>query len=97
MRKKQKYDWVKLIGEWKKSGESQADFCRQNNLNQNMFSKQKRKLEDYEEPCFVEVKFENKNSEANIELVAGRFSIKIKSDFNKVLLKEILEVIGEIQ
>lgn len=97
MRKQQKYDWVKLIGEWKKSGESQAVFCRQNNLNQNMFSKQKIKFEDCGEPCFVEVKFENKNSEANIELVTGKFLIKIRSDFDKVLLKKILEVIGEIQ
>jgi uncharacterized FlgJ-related protein len=37
--------WVMLIGQWKESGLSQAEFCRLHNLDRRYFSKWKSKLE----------------------------------------------------
>jgi hypothetical protein len=97
MKRRQKYDWVKLIGEWEKSGLSQAEFCRQNTLDQHLFSKQKIKHGKESESGFIEIKFKNTDIDSGIEVIAGRFAIKIKPDFDKILLKQVLEVIGEIR
>ncbi|OHD07658.1 MAG: hypothetical protein A2Z98_11750 [Spirochaetes bacterium GWB1_27_13] len=36
--------WEEHINRWNKRGISQAEYCRNNNLNQNMFSKWKNKI-----------------------------------------------------
>lgn len=98
MKRRQKYEWLKLIEEWKKSGLSQAEYCRQNTLDQNLFSKQKKKvLNNGKDHGFIEVQLVDKDYESSIDLSSGNFTIKVKPDFDKVLLKQILEIIGEIR
>lgn len=95
---KKKYNWAILIEEWKESKLSQAEYCRQKLLNQNLFSKQKKKLSELnKDHGFIEVKFKDKDHESCIDLIYERFIIKVKPDFDKYLLKQILEIIGEIR
>ena len=93
--------WKNHLNIWKKRKISQAKYCKQNNLNQNMFSKWKRILStDKEKLSLVElpltaIKHETLCSE--IELIINE-SIKIRLDdnFNQELLKKILKIFGVI-
>ena len=94
--KRQKYNWNVIISDWKKSGLSQAQYCKLKNLNQNLFSKWKIKLGDTEGINFVEVKLPELKTEQGLYIQIGKYAINVKPDFNKDLLKEVLEIIGDV-
>jgi hypothetical protein len=94
--KRQKYNWNVIISDWEKSGISQAKYCKLKNLNQNLFSKWKIKLGDQEGINFVEVKLSEQKTEQGLYIQIDKCTIKVNPDFNKDLLKEVLEIIGEV-
>lgn len=94
--KRQKYNWNVIISDWEKSNLSQAQYCKLNNLNQNLFSKWKIKLSDRGGINFVEVKLPEQITDQMLYIQIGKCTIKVKPDFNKNLLKEVLEIIGEV-
>lgn len=93
---RQKYNWNVIISDWKKSNLSQAQYCKLNNLNQNLFSKWKIKLGDMGGINFVEIKLPELKTGQELYIQIGKYSIIVKPDFNKELLKEVLEIIGEL-
>jgi hypothetical protein len=105
MSDKRKIFWAGHIEEWNNSGLSQAEYCRQKNLNPNIFSKWKIKSVGKEDCVdlesannFIEVQIPEKNQESEIELVIKDiFKIKLKRDFDRAALKDVLQIIGEIQ
>jgi len=102
---KAKKFWEEHIKNWSKKGISQAEYCRQNKLNQDTFSKWKMKIgkrvdNSFVESAnnFIEVKIPETTDESEIELVVKDiFKLKLKPDFNSRLLKDVLKIIGEIQ
>ncbi|MDH4201204.1 MAG: hypothetical protein OEV66_12650 [Spirochaetia bacterium] len=63
--------WVKLIGQWKESGLSQAEFCRQHNFDRRYFSKWKSKLEQGKnETPFLEIPL-------NVPRISHRYDLNI--------------------
>ena len=48
--------WLELINVFEKSGQSQADFCAEQNVSSAYFSQRRRALRNLDEPAFVEVK-----------------------------------------
>jgi hypothetical protein len=99
----QKHNWQEIINLWNRSGLTQAEFCREKNINQNLFSKWKVKLgdgkiaDDDKTDPFIEIKIPDSITDYGIDLRVGSYSINLKPDFNKQLLKDVLQVIGEIQ
>jgi hypothetical protein len=64
--------WAKLIGQWKESGLSQAEFCRQHNLDCRYFSKWKSKLEQGKSKTpFLEIPLKVLNSSKSADLDIG--------------------------
>jgi hypothetical protein len=98
----QKVDyWNKHLTSWGKSKLSQAQYCRQNNLNPNMFSKWKRLLSAKNDQLLLtEVpvdKIINESSNSGIELIINEsIKVRVVDNFNKELLQELLKSIGVI-
>ena len=66
--------WEEHINRWNKRGISQAEYCRNNNLNQNMFSKWKNKIipkNVVKANEFVELKVSEITKESEIEVIIG--------------------------
>jgi len=95
------YFWKEQIGKWKSSGYNQSEYCRQNNLNGNSFSKWKIKFSEQEKLSmsdFLRVELAGVTESTEIEFVfKENFKFRLKSDFNRELLKNVLEIIGEVK
>ena len=94
--------WEEHIKRWNKRGVSQAKYCKENNLNKNLFSKWKNKIipkDIVKANEFVELKVSEMSKESEIEvIVKDIFKLRLKSGFDKELVKEVIEVIiGGIQ
>lgn len=93
--------WKNHLSYWKQSKLSQAEYCRQNNLNKCLFSKWKIKLfNEKENKPFIEIPIENftkESSKNGIELVIND-SIKVMLDknYNEELLIKLLKTMGVI-
>ncbi|MFD1007244.1 IS66 family insertion sequence element accessory protein TnpA [Oceanisphaera ostreae] len=48
--------WLELINAFEKSGQSQADFCAEQNVSSAYFTQRRRALRNLDEPAFAEVK-----------------------------------------
>lgn len=83
--------WSARIQEWQASGLSQADFCRQSNLNMVTFASWKRRvLKPAEEstPRFVEVG--RTVGGWPLRITVGRFQVDVAADADEALLKRVL-------
>jgi len=96
--------WTDHILSWESSGLSQSEYSRQNNIDFSLFSKWKIRLKkngNNKAANFIEVKTGlpyNLNAEKDIILVIKNiYKIKIKPDFNKECLKNLLSIIGDIK
>jgi hypothetical protein len=96
--------WKKQITGWRKSGQSQVAFCRENELNRWGFLYWRRKLLDNSsggEAAFVQVpnplemKLDQRGT-ISIEIKC-QYRIEVKEGFQAVTLKQILDVLEERQ
>ena len=90
--------WARHIEFWKNSNSTQAEYCRENNLDEHLFSKWKIRLNKSKKKKsekFIEIKSpENILIKDDIELVVkDKYKIKLKPDFDKESLKEILSML----
>lgn len=91
--------WQNQIILWEESKIKQAEYCRRNNLNKQLFSKWKKRLENGagKEMSFIEVPIKIKsfnNNKNAIELaIKDIYKIKLYSDFDPSLLKKILAAV----
>jgi hypothetical protein len=94
--------WAQTIQTWMESNLTQSEYCRKNNLDEQLFSKWKIRLQKANKKKsvkFVEIKTGSSDafsSKDDIELVVNdKYKIKIKPDFNKDSLKNILSLLGD--
>lgn len=92
--KRQKRDWNRIIREHEESGKSVSEFCEAKGIDRNTFYKnrklgQLRPLVEISCPSHVEI--------TPIVLRAGCFTIDISPGFDRRCLKNVLEVIGDVE
>ena len=90
--------WQNKIKLWEEGGLSQSEYCRQNNIDQQQFSKWKIRLSKNTKNKFVRINVKLRKDFPNpacLELVIKEnYTIKIHSDFNPDTLKKLIETIG---
>jgi hypothetical protein len=90
--------WNAHVQSWNKSDLSQADYCRQNNLNKNRFNNWKKKFLNPEtNNHFIKIpkKALIPTAPDSIDLIINDcVKIKLTPNFNTVLLKSVLKALG---
>jgi hypothetical protein len=93
--------WTKTIQVWEESNLTQAEYCRKNSLDEQLFSKWKIRLYKSNKKDlakFVEIKPDPEDIISvrdDIELIIKDvYKIKIKPDFDRENLKRILSILG---
>jgi len=96
-------EWVKLIEEFKASGKSQAQWCREKNLKVKAFNYQYRK---YKKDNKINVPEVNKTSWLPVELKptvlsklrirVGKAVIEVEKDYDEGLLQNVIRSLGAI-
>lgn len=79
MRKYRKYDWPMIIEEFKQSGQTQTQYCKEQKINPNYFNQQLNKHLSRNQSKFVSVGVESIKIEAvdtNFTIVVGRCKIQ---------------------
>ena len=101
-RAERKEYWKKQIVDWRKSGQSQVGFCRENELSRWAFLYWKRKLLDnstggdasfVQVPNPLEMKLDQRGT-ISIE-IKSRYRIEVEEGFEAAALKQILDVLEE--
>jgi len=92
--------WEKLINEMIRSGKTERQWCRENNIHYNTMRRWALKLSQSEEvPSGVFIKVKEKKEaplievNANIKIQMGKFAIEVPAGFQKMVLSEICEVL----
>jgi hypothetical protein len=95
-------DWDKLIEEFKTSGKSQAQWCREKNLKIKAFSYQyrKRRRITQNKPCdeqinWMPVKLEQLTS-TKLSVRVGKAIIEIENGYNERLLQSVVKSLEAI-
>ena len=91
--------WKNHYKLWEESSLSQAEYCRQNNLNKQLFSKWKNKISNNSENMkLVEIPISNLAIETlgnEMELIINdSVKIKLNINYNEELLQKILKTFG---
>lgn len=96
-------EWVKLIEEFKTSGKTQAQWCREKNLKLKAFNYQYRK---YKKDSETNVPKVNKTNWLPVELKTmvlsklsiriGKAVIEIEKDYDEVLLQKVIRSLEAI-
>lgn len=95
--------WQTHIRTWKKSGLSQNEYCRRNTLRSNQFCYWKKKLySDTASPIkFVPIAIqpeqnseEPEHADSGLTISFDKISIKLKNDFNPLVLVKAVEALG---
>ena len=87
--------WQTHIANWKRSHQNQADYCRKNSLNTDLFSRWKNRLsKDEIESPLVELKLDTISSPYLDLIIHDKIKIRLKDNFNPDLLKNILILLG---
>ena len=93
--------WKEQIEKWNSSGLNQSEYCRQNNLNRKNFYNWKVKFSTKQEISksdFINFQINKTTQYSEIEFVYKEdFNFKLKADFDRELLKDVLEVIGGVK
>ena len=93
--------WKEQIEKWNSSGLNQSEYCRQNNLNRKNFYNWKVKFSTKQEISksdFINFEINKTTQYSEIEFVYKEdFNFKLKADFDRELLKDVLEVIGGVK
>ena len=96
--------WQDQFDSWRKSGLSQSGYCRQNKIDQQLFSKWKNKLlkiKGNTESRFVRIPkkiLNDLSSPSEIELtIKDQYKIKVNPGFNPETLKKLLSILEDKQ
>ncbi len=93
--------WKRHINEWRKSGISQVQYCRQNKLSTQSFTYWKMRLSQRSSISFVAVQVKpekqiNAGNSAELVLLKDGYRIEIKEGFNPAALADVLRTIREL-
>jgi hypothetical protein len=92
--KRQKRDWVVLIEEQERSGESVKEFCKGKGIHPATFYKSRK---SYGKKSMVEIPAPVAMEINPLILKTGRYSLAIEHGFDPESLKSVLQVLGEIE
>lgn len=94
--KKQRY-WQRHVEQWKKSGLSQAAYCRECNLNIKSFNYFKSRLKKNLPVQFVQLPVEPVRVPSFLKLnIGSSFQIDIPDGFSQNTLTQVLQVLGGV-
>ena len=89
--------WKDKISAWEKSGLNQSEFCKQNNIDKQLFSKWKIRISKNNGNNFVQIPFKIEkdfSSLSEIELIIKeQYKIKVQSNFDPETLKKLIKTI----
>jgi len=90
--------WKQHIEQWFKSGLSQVEYCRQNNLKIRQFNYFKSKFKKDNLPVqFVQVPVKPVNAPSFLKLnIGSSFQVEIPDGFSQVTLTQVLQVLGGV-
>ena len=90
--------WTDHITLWKKSSLTQNEYCRQNNINHEVFARWKKKklLQHKKDSGFIEIPVSRNNlSKDPIEIIVNdTIRIKINDNYNRDLLQSVFTLLG---
>lgn len=87
--------WQHYVDQWSHSGLSQAEYCRQNNLNIKSFNYFKSRLNKKNLPVqFVQIPVEPVEAPSLLKLnISSGLQVEIPDGFSQVTLAKVLQVI----
>ena len=89
---KKKIDWPHYFEEFKRSGKTIVDFCKEKNIHPNTFYYARKKQEH---SAFVEIKVSKEQTYSNaIVLNRNGYTIQVHPGFCESTLKRILSILG---
>ncbi len=90
--------WRKNIINWRKSGLSQAEYCRRNKLSAKSFTYWLGRIRKNPEPvCFVPVSIKTETSGGPLSLIFGDdYRLEIRDGFNPVTLENTVRVLRSL-
>ena len=91
---RQKRDWIVLIQEQERSGESVKEFCKGKGIHPTTFYKVRK---GYRQESMVEITAPLTIEINRIILKTEKYSLAIERGFDPESLKSVLQVIGEIE
>ncbi len=95
-KQKQQY-WQRNIQDWKESGNSQAGYCREHNLNIKTFTYWRRKLSQRLTTVSLVQVAPLSNTSAHIKLIINDgFSIEVEDGFRPDTLKQLVHVVRSL-
>jgi hypothetical protein len=104
IRRKQIKYWQSHIQAYQKSGLSQAEYCRQNNLRSNRLRYWKNKFKNQENPqnpCFVnlpvkisDTKPESKSESGVNVILSDGIVLSLSTNFDKATLTKAVDILG---
>lgn len=92
--KRQNLDWRKIVEEQATSGKSIQEYCTDIGVHPNTFY---RKRKAQEGSPIVEIHPTPSIEISPLTVNVGKYSVAIRSGFDAVALKSVLEVLGELQ
>ena len=96
--------WKAHIRAWRRSGLTQADYCRRNSLKDTQFTYWKTKFnkeKKSDQICFVPVPVDHKQSvidsgDAGLSVQLGKIKIRIHNNFNPDCLVKVVSLLGDM-
>lgn len=94
--------WRGHIEEWRRSGISQAEYCRRYKLSPKLFTYWKRRLRNQEPVSFIPVQVKPEphppaENSSGVVLCKGGYRIEIEEGFKREVLGEVLRTLREVQ
>lgn len=101
---KPKTDWRANIAAYRASGETQTQWCKQNNINYNTFKfwlqKEKKETNNHKQPKqWLEIGIKKPESIANtseLTIWIGAASLTVKPGFDRQLLLDVIKTLATI-
>ena len=95
--KQKQHYWQRHMQAWKESGNSQAGFCREHNLNIKTFTYWRRKLSKRSATVTLVQMPPLSNTAAPIKLIVNdRFAIEVSDGFGPDTLKQLVHVVRSL-
>jgi len=99
--------WEEHVEKWRRSGITQAEYCRRHNLSTRLFTYWKRRMKrSAESVSFVRVKvvdatkkaeaWNEAGSSSGIVLCKDGYRIEVREGFNAEVLGQVLRTLGEL-
>jgi len=99
--KQNEQEWKTKIEEFKKSGLTQTQWCKEKGINLRNFNRWYNLLKnqvsnDKGKTNWIPLKIEKKDMNSSLNIKIGKATIEVPEEFNRKLLSDIIQVVIEI-